>query len=115
MAVVFGVWLTCGFLGALIGARNSSPVTGALCGFLFGPLGVILAFAADGRAKCPHCKSRVEKGAAICPGCRSPLAKAVDAPPPLRYFNCPHPKCNARIFVDPNHSGDVTVCQKCRE
>ncbi len=49
----------CSFLGALIGGRRDAAGNGAILGFLFGELGLIVAFALDGRPpnmKKPPCK-----------------------------------------------------------
>lgn len=82
----------CGAFGFLIGRGVERPGMGALLGFLFGPLGLILILLfglSDGsprrapsrrrvsagpvRVPCPMCKEMIIKGAAICPHCRSEL------------------------------------------
>jgi hypothetical protein len=46
-----------------------------LLGLLFGPLGVLAAFALDARATCPRCYGRIDAEAYICMYCHTPLRK----------------------------------------
>lgn len=80
METVIGFWIVCGVAGAIIASRHNSGVAGFFLGILLGPIGVIAAFALDGRRKCPQCASRMNDGAKVCPQCRS----ALSAPDP-RY------------------------------
>ncbi len=61
--------LMCGFLGAVVAARNDAPGLGFLMGLLFGPIGVIVAFALDGRPKCAKCAGRLDPNATVCQHC----------------------------------------------
>ena len=71
LMILFGTWFTCGIAGAIIGSSKNAAFGGFILGFFLGPLGVIAAFAIDGRRKCPKCATRVNAGASICPQCRS--------------------------------------------
>ncbi len=65
--------ILCLFLGAVIGGRRDSAGTGAILGLLFEELGLIVAFALDGRPKCAHCREPINQNAKLCPHCRSQL------------------------------------------
>lgn len=85
------VAVICGAIGFLLGRGVERPGLGALFGFLFGPLGLILTLllglgggerraaprrrgpSGPVRVPCPMCKEMIIKGAAICPHCRSEL------------------------------------------
>lgn len=69
MAIIAAFWLACAFLGAVIGGAKESPALGFVLGLLFGPLGMIAAFALDGRRECPRCGIRVTERQGTCPGC----------------------------------------------
>lgn len=60
-------------IGALIGILRGHPGFGALMGFLFGPLGWLLAATTDSRIKCPDCKEPIQREARICPHCRASI------------------------------------------
>lgn len=98
MEVWFVIATVCGLLGAVIGSRKNAPGFGFLLGFLFGPLGTLVACFVDGRPDCPQCRESIQIGASICPHCRQSLrwsndgkpridrvsSKATNAPPPNR-------------------------------
>jgi hypothetical protein len=63
----------CGILGAVIGANKNASNTGAFLGFLFGPLGMIAAFAVDHRWKCPECMGRLNDHPNLCQHCKTKL------------------------------------------
>ncbi len=96
-AIYFVVQLLIGgSLGAIVGGRRHARKAGMILGMLFGPLGIIVAFALDGRPRCPKCKARVEPGAAICAGCHTSLSPADPEPeyddeePETVDFACRH-------------------------
>ncbi|TXH51483.1 MAG: hypothetical protein E6Q97_18290 [Desulfurellales bacterium] len=71
MEFLIAFWLICGIVGGIIGnAKNAGPGGFAL-GVLLGSLGVLAAFALDGREKCRRCGTRLNTGAVICPMCQS--------------------------------------------
>lgn len=67
--VLFATWCVCGILGGVIASAKDAGVAGFLVGALFGPLGVIAAFALDGRPQCEKCRTRLDTRASICPQC----------------------------------------------
>ena len=72
------IWTICGVAGAIVGSPKNAAGAGFLLGFLLGPIGIIVAFAVDGRRKCPKCATRVNAGATICPQCSSKLVADAD-------------------------------------
>ena len=66
--VVF--WVVCAILGAIIGGRKDASGAGFLLGLIFGPLGVIAAFAMDSRSSCPHCGGRLNGRPQVCQHCQ---------------------------------------------
>lgn len=66
IVVVMGV---CGLLGMVIGHPKQAAALGLLLGVLFGPLGLVAAFAIDGRPKCPHCGGRLNGHVRKCQHC----------------------------------------------
>lgn len=67
------VCVCCAILGAIVGQRRRSAGAGLLLGLIFGPLGIIVAFALDARPKCPACQERLNPAASLCPHCRTAL------------------------------------------
>ena len=59
--------------GAIVGHGKERTFGGAILGLLFGPIGVITAFALDGRPTCPMCESRLNRSPRVCPCCRTDL------------------------------------------
>ena len=89
---VIVVSLTCGVLGAVMGAQKNAQLIGWFLGFLLGPLGVIAILAIDRRSQCPKCKGRYDDGAQVCPHCGSDLLMGRGdqrGPPPLRSVTPP--------------------------
>ncbi len=82
-AVLIGLWLACGGLGAFIASsRGGNGGLGFLLGAIFGPLGVLAAFAVGGKVEtqtanapesdsktCPMCAETVRKAALVCRFC----------------------------------------------
>lgn len=69
---VIGLVISCiifGVLGAIVGSRREKGVMGFYLGLLLGPIGVIVAFALDGRQSCVKCNSRLNGKPAVCPHC----------------------------------------------
>ncbi len=65
LAIFFAA--VCSVIGYAIGEKRESGGFGALLGFLFGPIGILItAVAADGRKKCPRCFEKVNTNAKIC-------------------------------------------------
>ena len=80
MEAVLFFWSLCGLLGAIAGSFRSALVVGGLLGLVLGPLGVIIAFAADNRSKCPACDKPLNNGQLNCPQCHSPLTWKAGVP-----------------------------------
>ena len=66
-------WLACAFLGAVIAQQKQAGIAGLFLGLIFGPLGVLAAFALDWRLQCYKCLGRLEGRASVCPHCRTEL------------------------------------------
>jgi len=109
MELIIAVWVTCGMLGAMIGSAKQAAATGALVGFIFGPLGVIAAFAVDGRPRCPQCQVRIDGKPNECPQCGAALGEIVGV-----AFNCQ--RCGRELRADKvaGH-GDFMTCPFCNE
>ena len=85
MSELTAVWLTAAVIGGILLELSSAIIAGEiaadrrarwagfLLGFVFGPLGVMMAFWLDRREKCPLCRERVSEDATLCPSCRSHL------------------------------------------
>ncbi len=65
-------------VGSWIGAAREASAQGGLCGFFFGPLGLVIACLLDYRKACPACRDRVTRHALICPHCRTALVWELD-------------------------------------
>ena len=74
MHIIFLIWIGCAFLAAFIAGRRNAAGTGLVLGAIFGPVGVIAAFAADGRQKCPACQERIQNFARSCVHCHVGLS-----------------------------------------
>jgi hypothetical protein len=70
MEFVF-VWLICGIIAAMIGAKKDTGCAGFLVGVLLGPFGIVLALVMKGdRVRCPYCRELMHKKATVCPHCQ---------------------------------------------
>jgi hypothetical protein len=113
----------CAICGGIVGARNDAYHGGMILGLLFGPVGVLAAFALDSRPSCPHCGGRIDAALfPVCPHCggaidrekvkrmpRRALAQ-FKAPPPTAIPAQPLglcPRCRAAIMVR------VPACPSC--
>ena len=72
--LVLIVWLLCGF-GAMAVAQQpgASGCGGLALGFLFGPIGLAMAFFVSAGRQCPECRSTISAEAARCPKCQADL------------------------------------------
>jgi hypothetical protein len=67
-------WILCGIVGAMIGSSKGAAAEGFAAGFLFGPLGILIAYLLKGdRKKCRYCAELVKKEAIVCPHCQRDL------------------------------------------
>ena len=67
------IWFGSGVAAGLIGYSRQAPIAGAVVGLFLGPIGVVAAFALDGRAACPHCAGRLDGRGQICQHCHRPI------------------------------------------
>ena len=110
------VWFGSAVAAGIIGHARQAAIAGAVLGLFLGPIGVVAAFALDGRASCPHCAGRLDGRGQICQHCHRPI-RWDNVPSelsilPLKWFhlgkealNCPH--CAAVL------SEEVARCPKC--
>ena len=66
----FILWIFCGVIAAMIGARKGEGCMGFVIGFLFGPFGILFALLSKGnRTSCPYCRELIHHNATVCPHC----------------------------------------------
>lgn len=91
----FIFWIACGFLGAFVGNRARRSVAGFLLGFIFGPLGMIAAFALKPKSAAPPSPEKPQRRESS-----------------RFYFKC-H-KCDTELSAEPWQAGQEDRCGKCR-
>lgn len=65
------LWLLCGVIAAVIGAKKGEGYLAFIVGLLLGPFGILAAIASKGRRKqCPFCKEYIHRDAIVCPRCQ---------------------------------------------
>lgn len=75
----FLIWLICGFIGAAVAQSRGHGCAGLIMGFLFGPLGIIIAlvmppdYKGMGKRQCPYCREWIDPLAVKCPKCQGDL------------------------------------------
>ncbi len=110
MEALLIIWLGCAVLGGIIAHRHQAAGTGAIVGLLFGPLGVIAAFALDGRPKCLGCQLRIDGTPEKCPRCGESLAQKKT----VVRFTCQ--RCSRQVTAHGVASGeDFMTCPYCHE
>jgi hypothetical protein len=110
------IWFGSGVAAGIIGHARHAAMAGAVLGLFLGPIGVLAAFALDGRASCPHCAGRLDGRGQICQHCHRPIRwDNVPQEPSsilLKWLRpgddalrCPH--CTAAL------PAEVARCPKC--
>lgn len=63
------IWCSFGIGGAIVASnRGGNGFVYFILGFIFGPIGFLLAFTEG--VKCPYCQSKINKKALVCPRCQ---------------------------------------------
>jgi hypothetical protein len=114
--ILLWVWFSSGVAAGIVGYARHAAMAGAVLGLFLGPIGVVAAFALDGRASCPHCAGRLDGRGQICQHCHRPI-RWDNVPPetsilPLKWLglsrdvlSCPH--CAAELHEK------AARCSKC--
>lgn len=71
-------WFVCAIAGAIIGKAKQSEGAGFMLGLILGPIGVLAAFALDGRPQCRQCRGRHNPQALVCQHCGYRLSGVSD-------------------------------------
>jgi uncharacterized membrane protein YeaQ/YmgE (transglycosylase-associated protein family) len=80
IGTLIAIWLVCGIVAGIIGSAKNAGVQGFILGVMLGPLGILAAFAVDGRMNCSQCGTKLNAGAKICPSCHDPVSGGLDFP-----------------------------------
>ena len=76
MEIAIVLWIFFGIVTAIVASGKGRSGCGwFLIGVLFGPFGLIAAFAVGSSYQCPKCKKGIDKEATICPYCRTEFGK----------------------------------------
>lgn len=77
LVFLLACWCFSGVVGYFIGGTKGNAGSGAVWGFLLGPIGwLIVAVSKDGRKKCPHCGGTLGEGrVSRCKNCGQSLVK----------------------------------------
>lgn len=69
------IWILCGVVAAMIGAKKGEGCGGFILGVLLGPFGILIALLSKGNRKtCPHCKELIHQDATVCSRCQRDVA-----------------------------------------
>lgn len=126
--VYAGIWLICGIIAAVIYSnKGRSGIAAFVVGFLFGPIGVILAaltpadkaaverkaVATGAMKKCPFCAELIRAEATVCKHCQRELPVVVAEPGVARIV----PRGNAYVCSACNGfvRSDATFCKHCKQ
>lgn len=85
MEIALGLWIVSGIAAALVGAQREAGCLAAAIVFALGPIGLVVAFALDGRPRCPRCGSGVPEHATSCSRCHARFAWAAGRPRLAEY------------------------------
>ena len=68
---IFLLWVLCGMIASIIGAKKGQGCFGFVIGMLLGPFGILFAVISKGNRKsCPYCKEWIHKDAVRCSYCQ---------------------------------------------
>lgn len=110
------LWFSSAVAAGIIGHSRQAALPGALLGMFLGPIGVLAAFALDGRSSCPHCAGKLDGRGQICQHCHRPIrwheSTSESSILPLGWFrwgnesmSCPY--CAAELHEE------VSRCPRC--
>ena len=113
---IWFIWLSSAIAAGIVGHARQAALPGAVLGLFFGPIGLLAAFALDGRASCPHCAGKLDGRGQICQHCNRPIRwhEPASEPSILRLgwllggqdpLSCPY--CATRL------DGEVARCPNC--
>lgn len=75
------IWLLCGIVSAMIGARKGEGCGGFIVGILLGPFGILISLFSKGNRKtCPHCKELIHEDAKVCSHCQRDVPLELNSP-----------------------------------
>ena len=101
------LWILCGVVAAMIGAKKGVARAGFYAGFLFGPFGILLAIFSKGdRKSCLYCKEWIHKDATVCPHCQGDVEQ---------MFEVRCPVCGERGQVRASLLTERIECPKCKK
>jgi len=106
LTLIAAGWVACALLGAIVGSAKQSSGAGFVLGLLFGPLGVIAAFAMDGRRQCPACAARLNQGARKCAACGAVL--------PEGFFASPRGSSGLQMQTDDDVRTEAEIAERLR-
>jgi hypothetical protein len=100
------LWILCGVVAAIIGAKKGAGSSGFIVGFLLGPFGILIALFSKGdRKSCFYCKEWIHKDATVCPHCQRAMEQ---------MFNVRCPACGERGQVRESLLTERIDCPKCK-
>src|SRR6266540_877282 len=101
------IWILCGVVAAMIGAKKGFGGSGFVVGLLLGPIGILIAIFAKGdRKSCSYCKEWIHKDATVCPHCQREMEQ---------MFQVRCPVCRERGQVRASLLSERIECPKCKK
>ena len=114
MPEIIAFWVVCAILGAIIGSRKDASGAGFLMGLIFGPLGVIAAFAIDNRSSCPHCGGRLNGRPQVCQHCQRSIQWAsIEDQQADSAFGTRCAGCKVELHRPISEVGNTIRCPHC--
>jgi Double zinc ribbon len=100
---IFWIWFGSAVGAAIVGNSRQAALAGFVLGLFLGPLGIVAAFALDGRPCCPHCAGRLDGRGQICQHCQRPL----------RWEESGSGSIQLPSLIAPRSSADFMRCPHC--